>query len=503
MTSPVASLTTCRSIRAARSRRKPASPAELARRLIRDYRISPAIALLSDALKRAVEEPGRRLIITCPPRTGKTKLTSVALPVWALMENPDTEIILKSYGDSLGGESSAEARRLIAENTDLLGFELAADKQAAGRWKVAGGRRGGMLAGGIFAGTVGFGANLLILDDPIKSRIEADSETFRRRLWNEFHASLMTRLMPGGSVVIILTRWSELDLAGQLAASGPDWEVINIPAVSTAGVPDALRRERTGVPLTSANGFTADDFASIRRQLGEREWAAQYLGMPSTPEGGLIRTAWIEKWRVPLAPPSPVHTVVAIDPAESGQGDETGIVAMSRYADGTICLTADASGHMSSDQWSTTAVTLALTVGASSLIVEGFTAATTYVRIFKEALARARPDRHIVVKSWPPPGSDLRKSDAVARAAGLLQAMETGQCRLAGHHPEWEHQATSWENGQHQPDRVAAAVIGHDTLLRSAGQQIQFISPLDTARRAARGELGPPPAWMTRRIGGR
>jgi hypothetical protein len=76
----------------------------------------------------------------------------------------------------------------------------------------------------------------------------------------------MTRLMPGGSVVIILTRWSEHDLAGELINSSPDvWEVINIPAVSTAGVPDALDRDRPGVVFTSANGFSADDFASIRR----------------------------------------------------------------------------------------------------------------------------------------------------------------------------------------------------------------------------------------------
>jgi hypothetical protein len=487
---------------AARARRRPASPAELARLLIRDYRVTPTIQLLSDALKRAVEEPNRRLIITCAPRTGKTKLTSIALPVWALMRDPDTEIILKSYGDSLGGESSAEARRLIAEHSELLGFELAPDKQAAGRWRVAG-HRGGMLAGGIFAGTVGFGANLLILDDPIKSRIEADSETFRRRLWNEFHASLMTRLMPGGSVVIILTRWSEHDLAGELISSSPDvWDVVNIPAISTVGVPDALDRDRPGVAFTSANGFTVDDFASIRRQLGEREFAAQYLGSPSTPEGGLIKAAWLENWRLPAAPSGAIKTVVGVDPADSGEGDETGILAASLAADGTVALIADVSGHYTSDQWARRAVELAIDVGASEVCVEAFAARATYTRLVAEALPKYRLNRPMWVSGWPPKGTDRGKGDAVTRATGLLAALETGRCRVAGYLPEFERQATAWEAGAHQPDRVAAAVVAYDVLAHSIGQQMRIVPMADIARRVREGEL-PPPARMRRRIGGR
>ena len=132
-----------------------------------------------------------------------------------------------------------------------------------------------------------------------------------------------------------------------------------------------------------------------------------------------------------------MKTVVGIDPADSGEGDETGIVAASAYADGTVCVIADASGHMTSDQWAREAVKLALDVGASEIAVEGFATATTYTRVVKEALTRAKPNRHIAVTPWRQPG------DAIARAAALLQALEVGKCRLAGHHPQWEEAAIS------------------------------------------------------------
>lgn len=458
--------------------------------------------MLSDAIEEAVTQPDGRIVITCPPRTGKSVLVSQVLPVWALMRDPDMQIIVKSYGDTLAEEHSTEARRFVADNRDLLGFELAQDKKAAGRWRVEG-HRGGMLAGGIFSGTTGFGANLLLVDDPVKGAQDADSDAYRRRLFNEFKSSLMTRLMPGGSVIVVLTRWSEFDIAGELLAEpGSRWTHLNIPAVSTAGVPDALQREHTGVAMVSAIGRTAADFAEIRRDVGERTWAAMYLGVPSTPEGGLIKAGWLDQWRLPIAPSSPTKIVIGVDPADSGEGDETGIVAASLTGDGVVSLLADASGRMTSDAWATRAVRLALDVGASEISVEAFAAGTTYVRVVKEALARANPNRHIAVTPWPPRGSGRGKGDSIARAAGLLQALETGRCRLAGNHPLWEQQAVGWQAGQHQPDRVAALVVAFDVLSAAIGQQIYLSSVVDLHR--ARGKSGagtPAPDWMRRRIG--
>lgn len=490
----VPALTAARSIAAVRGRRRPETPAELATALIPGYRITPAIRLISDELVAAVTEPDARVILTTPPRTGKSVLTSQVLPVWALMRDPDTEVVVKSYGDDLAEEHSAAARRMISENPEVVGISLAADKRSVGRWRVEG-HRGGMLAGGILSATTGFGSDLLIIDDPVKGAQEADSPAYRRRLVNEFRASLLTRLMPGGSAIVVLTRWHEEDIAGELLAEpGSRWRHINIPAVSTAGVPDALEREQTGVAMVSAIGRTAGQFAEIRRGVGERTWAAMYLGVPSTPEGGLIKSQWIDTWRLPVPPASPVKIVVGVDPADSGQGDETGIVAASLAADRTTALIADASDRMTSDEWAVRAVRLALDVGASEIAVEAFAAGTTYVRVVKEALARARTNRRIRVTAWPPKGSGRGRGDAMARAAALLQALEVGTCRLAGRHPEWEQQAVGWQAGQHQPDRVAALVIAHDVLTHAARSGVQFGVP-----------VGDPIAlhsYLSRKIGG-
>ncbi|OPX12481.1 hypothetical protein [Mycobacterium sp. AT1] len=499
----VTTLTTARALGAARGRRRPDSPAELARWLIPGYVITPAIQMLSDELVRAVETPDSRLIVTMPPRTGKSVLTSQVFPVWQLARDHDAEIIVKSYGDQLAEEHSAAARRLIAENPAVVGIELAADRKSVGRWRVAG-HRGGMLAGGILSSTTGFGATVLVVDDPIRGAADADSDAYRRRLAAGFNADLMTRLMPGGSAIVVTTRWHSEDIAGRLLdAPGSRWRCVNIPAISTAGVPDALLRERTGIAMTSAVGRTAAQFREIEAEVGSRAWAAMYLGAPSTPQGGLIKTAWIEQWRLPAAPPGVVKIVVGVDPADSGQGDETGIIAASLSADGVVALIADVSGHMTSDQWSRRAVELARDVGASEIAIEAFSARATYTRLVTESLPKYTLNHPVRVTGWPPKGTDRGKGDAVTRATGLLAALETGRARVAGYLPDFEAQAVTWEAGQHQPDRVAAAVVAYDVLAHSIGQGMHIVSPLDAARRAREGRKSPPPAWMTRRVGGR
>ncbi|MDV3124683.1 terminase family protein [Mycobacterium sp. 21AC1] len=492
----VATLTAAGALAVRRSRRRPASPAELAVMLIPGYHVTPSIRLISDELVRAVEEDDGRLVLTMPPRLGKSTLVSRIFPVWLLMRDPDCEIILKSYGDQLAEEHSAAARALIAEHSAALGFALAEDRKSVGRWRVDG-RRGGMLAGGILSGTTGFGANYLIVDDPVKGAQDADSDAYKRRLLNEFKASLLTRLMPGGSAIVVLTRWAEDDIAGSLLAeSDSRWRSVNIPAISTSGVPDALQRNMSGTALTSANGFTLERFHGIKAEVGSREWAAMYLGTPTSPEGGLIKREWIDGHRLIAASRGPTLTVVGVDPADSGEGDETGIVAGQVGRDGRIALTHDVSARMTSDTWASKAVELAVAIGASRIVVEGYSAATTYTRLLREAVERHGLDNTVTVSSWPPRGSP-RRGDALARSQGLIAALETGRCRIAGQLPHLEADMFSWEAGQHQPDSVAAAVITYDTLASAAGAVITIAAPAGRL-----GQLPPPPAWMRRRIGG-
>ncbi|KUI17398.1 hypothetical protein AU191_08805 [Mycolicibacterium acapulense] len=144
----------------------------------------------------------------------------------------------------------------------------------------------------------------------------------------------------------------------------------------------------------------------------------------------------------------------------------------------------------------------AVGVVASEIAVESFAARETYQRVVGDALRRYKLNRPIKVTAWPPKGSGRGGGDAIARSSALLQALETGTVRIAGHLPALEQAAVGWQQGQHQPDALAALVVAHDVLAHSIGQQWHIVSPLDIERRARAGTITSLPAWMTRRISG-
>ncbi|MGV9745795.1 terminase large subunit domain-containing protein [Rhodococcus zopfii] len=474
-----AALIAADALRRARERVRPSTPAALAKRLDPDYRIVPAIAVISDVLDDAIRNPDRRYVIAAPPRTGKSYLCSVVAPVFALMLDPDAQVMCKSYGDSLAQDHSGQARRLIVEHSALLGFDLDQSKSAVDRWRVDG-RRGGMLAGGMRSPATGFGAHLLLCDDPHQGVTEADSRAHRERVVSTFRTDLMSRLMPGGSAVVLATRWHEKDVSGVLLDEpGTPWVSVNLPAVATAGVPDTLGRVE-GAVLTSAVGFTAADYTERKQSVGARAWAANYLGVPAAPEGSIVQAEWIERHRLPAAPPRSTRIVIGVDPADSGKGDQTGIVAVSLAPNGTAAIIADASGHMTSDEWSRRAADLAADLGASLIAVEGFAAATTYTRLVSDAVRdRLGVGHHVSVVAWPPKGQP-RKGDALARSQALIVGLEVGTAAIAGHLPDLEDAMLTWQQGQHQPDAVTAAQVAHDALRYYSGRQTTIAAPVGT-----------------------
>lgn len=488
---------------AARRQQKAPSPAVLARWLDPRFVITATIALLSDITVRWVREPNQRDVVSTPPRTGKSQTLVVWMTVWALAENPDLEIVVISHSDDLAKEHSGKARKIIQEYGDRLGYAIASDKTAVGRWRIEG-REGSMLAAGFASGVTGFGADLLVIDDIVKDAAQADSETRRKAILAEYQGSLANRIHPGGSCMIVMTRWHEEDLAGAMLDQEPDrWRHTNIPAISERNVPDALGRP-PGVVMTSALGYTPEDYRNFRRTVGERMWYAQFMGVPSTPEGTLVKQAWFDDWRMACAPTNPVMTVVSIDPADSGKGDECGLVATSRTAGNVIALIADKSARMTSDEWATAAVDLAIEVGASQIAVEGFSARETYTRMVRKAIEVAQVKgrlRHgIKVSSWPEKGKP-RPGDAIARSGPLLQALETGTARLAGHFAEFEAAAIAWQRGQHQPDRLAAWVVGHDVLVNSVGKSWDIAVPGAGALPGGAGSVVVLDDWMRQRVG--
>ncbi|MGW5514624.1 terminase large subunit domain-containing protein [Nocardia africana] len=474
--------------------------ADLAQRIDPAYQVTPAIRMMAERIERAMTTRGGRLLITCPPQEGKSTLVAVWTVLRQLQRNPDTRILIASYSEDLARQASQAARNLISshgtgardplsgvELPDRLGLALAGDRFAAGNWQIKG-HKGGVVAVGMGGTITGRPCDMLIIDDPLKGMAAADSPTERAKVIAGFQGDLSTRLAPGAPIILIQTRWHEADLAGFLLEQDADrdpeeqeWVHINFPAVATAGVPDALGRTE-GEPLESARGRTVEDWARIRRQVGERVWAALYLGSPYPVGGALFSQAWFDTYRL-AAEPVLYRRIVTIDPAETGKGDEAGIIAAGLAGDGTVVLTEDASGQLSSAEWPRRACLLALSTGASEVVFEAYNAPKTYEMLLRRAYSdlvieaanntdapgrvegvRVPPDRPFHIRPWRASGN------ALVRSVGLRHATSVGRCRVVGFRlATMEARAIRWQETQHQPDRVAAATIAFDELA-SGGQ---------------------------------
>ncbi len=279
---------------------------QLARRSLTDftryvypaYRYSGHLLALDRHLEAVEAGRIRRLMIFMPPRHGKSLKASVLFPAWYLGRDPTRRVILTGYSLELAQSFSRRVRNLIASRPYQAVFGrlsalerpvlISGDSRAAHRWDLAG-YGGGLLAAGVRGGITGHGADLIVIDDPVKSRAEAESPTLRARTLDWYRADLYTRLEPDGAIVLIMTRWHQFDLAGTLLAeSGDEWTVLKLPAL--AGEDDPLGR-LPGEPLW-ADRFGRAELERIRRELGSYDFAALYQQEPRPPEGQIFRREW-------------------------------------------------------------------------------------------------------------------------------------------------------------------------------------------------------------------
>ncbi len=284
-------------------RRRWATPGALANHLDPRTKQTPALDLIDDELTHLLNEPDGRLIISMPPQEGKSTRAGQVFPVWALTENPDLRIVTGSYAQGLANRNGRTVRNLIASHPDLK-LQIAADNGAASEWQIAG-RDGGMISVGRGAGINGRPADLLIIDDPVKDRAEADSLIIRDTCWDWWTDSLSARLAPGAPVVLIMTRWHEDDLASRLVEhdSHAGWRVVNIPAQAdhdpTEGEVDLLGRE-PGEYMISARGRSFEQWELRRKTAGARAWASLYQGRPSPDAGDVLKREWWQRYDLPL-----------------------------------------------------------------------------------------------------------------------------------------------------------------------------------------------------------
>jgi phage terminase large subunit-like protein len=250
-----------------------------------DYALPAHIRYIERVLVEVAAGRKRRVILSVPPRHGKSYLCSKYFPAWYLGNFPRKRVLLTSYEADFAASWGRDVRDLLTEHgPTVFGVDVRQDSSAANRWEIQG-HAGGMQTAGAGGPILGKGADLAIIDDPIKNFEEAYSETYQEKLWNWYTSTLRSRLEPGGSVLIIQQRWHDEDLVGKIlrqAVSGHEkWESIIFPALAEDN--DVLGRKR-GEALWPER-YTAADHATTQAVIPSFVWAAQFQQQP-TPFGG-------------------------------------------------------------------------------------------------------------------------------------------------------------------------------------------------------------------------
>ena len=269
-----------------------------ARYQMESYLTPPHIKLLASKLEAVERGDIKRLAIFMPPRHGKSILTSEFFPAWYLGRNPKKFIICSTYGQELADDFGRKVRNQLQDPHYQELFPdvgLATDSSSMRRFNTS---KGGVYyAVGAGSAITGRGAHLLLIDDPIKGREDADSDAMRSNLLDWYRSTAYTRLMPGGSVVLIQTRWHEDDLAGWVLkeTEHEGWEVIEFPAVLDKRAAKLLKKKEGDALWAEAYPLTR--LEEIKKTLGSREWASLYAQKPSVEEGNIMKRWWWKTWK--------------------------------------------------------------------------------------------------------------------------------------------------------------------------------------------------------------
>jgi predicted phage terminase large subunit-like protein len=286
--------------------------------LDRSFNLGWVHAEIAEALERfleaVVKRQSPRLMITMPPRHGKSQVVSRLFPAYAFGRYPDLSIIATSYAADLASRNNRDVQRIIDEpkyhevfpDTALYGKNVRSVMNGSYMrnsdiFEIVG-HKGSYRSAGVGGGITGMGGDILIIDDPFKDRAEADSVTIRNAVWDWYTSTLYTRKAPGGGIIVINTRWHCDDLSGRLLdaekrGDGDSWECINFPAIAEhdekyrkAG--EALHPER----------YALSDLLQIQKAIGSRDWNALYQQHPVPDGGALFDAKWLKHWSAATLP---------------------------------------------------------------------------------------------------------------------------------------------------------------------------------------------------------
>lgn len=273
-----------------------------------------------------MNDGGVRAIVNLPPRHGKSQLIARWGTTYALDVNPSAQVMLLAYGADLAEGWSMQVLEDIQHPEH--GAKPHPRSSKRNLWHTTEG--GQVLASGLGGGVTGHGADLIVVDDPFKNRQEADSEAYRRAVWDAYVSAVYTRLSPRGSVIIGHTRWHHDDLTGRVLeaaekGTGERFELINHPALALEA--DELGRQ-PGDALWPER-YDAAKLQAIRGTIGERDWAALYCGAPSVDGAGFFPpVAEWPRWRDRPPPERWKAIVLSIDTNLAGGPGSDPFVAL-------------------------------------------------------------------------------------------------------------------------------------------------------------------------------
>lgn len=269
----------------------------------------PHLLLIDSYLHKVTAGDIDKIMFFTPPRHGKSEKVTVRYPAWRLERDPTLRVIVGAYSQTLANKFSRKTRKIVAQNMPLSDSRTAVDDWETYVDPSSPHDPGGLRAVGVGGGITGQGGNLIVVDDPVKSREEANSEVYREKVYDWYTDDLYTRLEPGGAIIIIMTRWHEDDLAGRILTSedGSNWTVVRLPALAEsqfdrdvyfekvnreAGQGDLLSR-KVGQALCPQR-FDEDKLYEIKTVLGPIGFEALYQQNPTLAEGEIFKVGMLE-----------------------------------------------------------------------------------------------------------------------------------------------------------------------------------------------------------------
>lgn len=251
----------------------------------------PFLMYISLKIAQGIARGNARIIISAPPRHGKSRISTIWTPVWVLELFAAYNVVITTYGADLSEDFSREIRDIIKDNPNLLNVRIKEDASRVAKFLTTSG--GGVTAVGLGGPITGRGANVLLIDDYIKQIKEALSPTYRTQMFEWFTTTAMTRLEPNASVIIVATRWHSDDLIGRVVKAFPgEWEYIEIPAIAYENEPDILGRE-PGEALFPER-YPIKSLEQRKRLLGTKYFDAIFQQRPHEDDEKLTDRAWMQ-----------------------------------------------------------------------------------------------------------------------------------------------------------------------------------------------------------------